>query len=1627
VPPHARVAGIPPPLSAIVLKLLAKTPEERYQTAAGLERDLRRCLTQFAAEGRVDDFALGERDTPDRLLIPERLYGREREADALLAAFERVVASGMPSLVLVSGQPGIGKSSVVNELHKALVPPRGLFAAGKFDQYKRDIPYSTLAQAFQRLVRPLLARSDVELAPWRETLGAALGPNGQLMVDLVPELRLIIGEQAPVPELPPRDAQRRFQLVFRRFLSVFARPEHPLALFLDDLQWLDAATLDLLENVLLDPEVRHVLFIGAYRDNEVTPSHALMRTLDTIRRADGSIREIALAPLTRENVRQLIADALHCDRERPRQLSELVHEKTGGNPFFVIQFLTALTDEGLVAFDHGAARWAWDLDRIHAKGYTDNVVELMVGRLERLPARTQRVVQELACLGNSAALARLAMVHDASDEELRHDLHDALRSELVLHAEGSYRFLHDRVQEAAYSLIPETQRAAAHLRIGRLLVAHLPPDKREEEIFEIVNQLNRGVALITSRDEQERLAELNLIAGKRAKASTAYVSALNYLVAGTALLSDDGWNRRRDLMFALELNRAECELLTGELSAADERLTMLVSRAASSTEQARIACLRIDLYMMIDRNDRALDVCLAYMHYLGSEWSPQPTEAEARREYDRMWSLLEGRDIETLIDLPVMTDAAVVATLDVLSKALAPAVYTNENLLCLLVCQMIKLSVEHGNTDGSCLAYAWMGRIAAYHFGDYPAGFRFGRLGYDLVERSGMERFKARTYITFGSYCMPWVTHVRAAREMFGRAFDAANRNGDLPFAAFSFNNLVANMFATGDPLIDVQREAERGLVFAHTARFSAVIDLLTTQLGLIRTLRGLTATFGSFNDVHFDELQYERTLSSSPAPGAPIGACRYWIRKLQARFLAGDHVAAVDASAHAQRLQWTTPSVPELADLHLYSALSHAACCERASAAERQQHGEVVAGHHRQLVKWAETCCRENFQNRASLVGAEIARIEGRELDAERLYEDAIRSARENGFVHNEALANEMAARFYAGRGFEKIARTYVRDARDGYRQWGADGKVRQLDDAYPHLREEDPRTESKRTVLTPVEQLDLSTVLQVSRAVRGETDLDTLIATVMRLSLEHAGAERGLLILPHGDASRIEAEARSGAERVSVDVQERGIGVDDLPPHVLQYVLRTRERVILQDALSAGEFSDDEYVRRRRPRSVLCIPLLNQTKLVGIIYLENNLTSGAFTPARMALLEVLASDAAISLENARLYRDLQEREARVRRLIDANIIGIFIWHADGRVLDANEEFLRIIDYGREDLVSGRLRWTDFTRPESRERDLRMLEHLKEGGRAKASEREVLRRDGTRVPVLTGGTMFDGVRDEGVAFVVDLTERRRAEQALRERDEAIDAARAELARVAGMMSLSALTASIAHEVNQPLSGIITNAGTCLRMLDAAPPNVDGARETARRALRDGHRAADVITRLRAMFSNRELALETLDLNEATREVVALLLSDLQKNRVALQLQLAEPLPPVMGDRVQLQQVILNLVRNAAEAMAEVEDRPRQLLVRTEPEGGAGVRVTVRDAGVGLDRQSLDRLFDAFYTTKQGGMGIGLSVSRSIIERHHGRMWAEPNDGPGATFAFSIPPAVDAAPPPDPARTATKV
>jgi predicted ATPase/signal transduction histidine kinase len=1597
VPPDVRAVETPRALSAIVMKLLAKTAEERYQTAAGVEADLRRCLAEWQSLGRIDPFPLGTRDVPDRLLISERLYGREREIKTLLASFDRVVAHGTPELVLVSGYSGIGKSSLVNELHKALVPSRGLYASGKFDQYKRDIPYATLAQSLQSLVRSLLSRSEVELGRWRDSFSEALGSNGQLIVNLVPELELIIGKQPPVPDLPPQDAKNRFQTIFRRFLGVFARKEHPLALFLDDLQWLDIATLDLLEHLVTHSELRYLLLVGAYRDNEVGQSHPLLRTLEVIRNANAIVREIVLAPLELEDIGRLVADALHCEPERARPLAQLVQEKTGGNPFFAIQFLTALAEEGLLAFDSAATVWAWDINRIHAKNYADNVVDLMVRKLRRLSITTQDALKHLACLGSMAEIGTLNIVCQQTGEAMHPALWEAVGAGLIVHQGDSCKFLHDRIQQAAYSLIPEEHRAEVHVRLGRLLLASRTVEELTDQLFEVTNQFNRGAALLVDRTEKTVVATLNLRTGRKVKASAAYASARTYFAAGIALLDEGDWGSRHELTFRLSLELADCELLSGNFEKAEQLIGELLTRAASKVEQASVYQVNVLLHTVKSENPQAVASALTCLHLFGIDLPAHPKLEHVEAEYEAVWQTLEGRPTESLLDLPLMTDPELQAAMQLLSVLSPPAYFTDFHLFCSIACRMVKISMQHGISDASTLGFALLGFISGPVFHRYREGSRFAKLACDLVEKHCFIANQPKVYHAMGTVAF-WTQPIGTAIDFMRATFRTAVETGDLTFACYGLYQIITGLLLRNDPLDTVWRESERALDFAREAKYGDAADIIRSQQRFIATMQGRTATFSTFSDAQFDEATFEAQLTGDRMT---VMICFYWILKLKARFLSGDYAEALAAADKAKPLLLVATAQIQLLDYFYYTALTVAALYENASADEQGEWRDLLAAHREQLREWAENY-PPTFGDKHALVSGEIARLEGRDAEAMRLYEQAIRSAREHGFVQNEGVAHEVAAAFYAARGVERIAYDYLRSARDCYLRWGALGKVRQLDQRHRRLLEESAPCALSATVSAPSEQLDVGTVVKAWQAVSSEIELGKLIETLMRISLEHAGAERGLLILITANEPRIAAEARTGGSNIEVTLRNSAVTPSELSESVLHTVVRTRENVILDDASAQPPFSADGYVRRKYVRSVLCLPLVKQGNLIGALYLENNLAPRVFTSAKLAVLKLLASQAAISLENVQLYEELRRSEAYLSEAQRLSHTGTFGWKPSSEEIYWSEESFRIFEYDPAstptlELLALRVHPDDVAAfRQVAERATCDGQDFAHAYRLRMPDERV-----KHVHVVARAFRDEAGEVEFVGAVMDVSAIRLAERELHK-------TQTDLAHVMRVTSLGELTASIAHEVNQPLGAVLINAEACLSWLDHAEPNLTEAHAALERIIRDGTRAGEVIRRIRTLAKKADTKMAPLNLNEVISEALTLVQHELVSSRVALRLEQASALPIILADKVQLQQVILNLVINGIEAMQAITDRARELTIRSEHDHQQ-VRVTVTDCGVGFSADNAGQLFNTFFTTKSSGLGMGLSICRSIIELHGGRIWAAPNAPHGATIHFTLP------------------
>jgi predicted ATPase/signal transduction histidine kinase/tRNA A-37 threonylcarbamoyl transferase component Bud32 len=1655
VPPDVIRPSIPPVLSAIILKLLAKVPDDRYQSASGLAYDLERCLAEAGSTAGIAPFPLGERDVSDRFLIPQKLYGRGTEGAALEKAFERVADSGTPVLALVSGSSGIGKSSVVHELQRPIVARRGIFVRGKFEQYKRDIPYLTFIQAFREVILDVLAEGADGIAAWRRRIQAALGENGQLVIDLIPEVGLVLGPQPPVPALSLSEAETRLRRVLREFMTSFATAEHPLAMFLDDLQWADPASLKLLVDLVTPPAVGHLLVVGAYRDNEVGPAHPLRRTLDETGATGAAILTLLLGPLPEAHVGELVADTVHCSRSEAEPLARLVREKTGGNPFFVIQFLTALHRQGLIVFDHAQRRWVWDLARIRAEGYTDNVVELMVSKLHDLPGETQEVLKLAACLGARMDADALAVAFRRNPDFA---LRPALEGDLLLQVEDAYRFPHDRVQEAAYSLIPERERAAVHLDIGRLLLAHTPPLDLEEKIFDLVNQLDRGVGLIASREEREQVAELNLMAGMRAQRSTAYAIAMRYFVTGAELLGsgpgevNDPWEHHRDLQFALELHRAECELVTRELGPAERRLAALTARAANTVEAAALACLQADLYTTSGRAPSAVDACLAYLRRVGIVWSAHPSGEEVQREFAVMWRRLGSRPIEALIDLPRMTDPAWRATMDVFTMFTAPASFTDENLCCLAVARAANLTLEHGDSDGSAQAYVLLGEILGTNFDNYEAAARFGKLGFELIEKRGPFRHKAAVYFCFAQMVNPWIDHFRSSIELQRRSFEAAEETGNLQTACFTRNATITLLLAAGEPLREVQRAAEEGLAFSQRAQFGLVADVITTQLRLVRTLRGLTPRFSSFDGDDFQEAAFEQRLAN---PGLAIAACWYWIRKLQGRLFALEYDAALEAAARAEPLLWTARAFPETAEYHFYAGLAHAAAHDSASvgADARAGHLQALEAHHLRLEIWAQSC-PENFESRSALVGAERARLRGDAEEATRRYEQAILAARTSGFVHEEALAYETAAHFYRRRGLALIADTYLREARDRYLRWGADGKVRDLERRQPQLIESRPPL-SSGTVALQAEQLDLLSVVKASQTISGVMVRKDLLRTLLHLVLEAGGARRALVLLARD--GRLEVAAEAGSEDAPAPGPVSWAASPHLPESLLAYVQRTGERVLLDDAtVDAGRFSGDLYLARARPRSVLCLPIRRQAEIVALLYLENDLLPGVFTPERLLALELLAAQAAISLENTLLLEreregraEAEAAERRARLLSEATAVMTSSLDYDGMFGALTRACVRAFaDWAVIDLVEGErvVRLAGAHRNPEKEADLRELaERYPADARSGAPAAAVL---ASGPPLLFAAIDAAFVRaravdDRHADLVWGLGTRSLIVAPLVARDARLGAltlasatpgrfgpadveVAAEIGRRAALAVDNArllretqravrlrddFLSVASHELRTPLTSLMITLGRLRsRMADQQlpPEMLYGGLDRVNRSAGRLRRLTDELLDVTRIEQGRlDIRPTTVDLAALTRQVV----DDLKFELVSAgcQTRIDAPDQPLTGqwDPSRLEQVLTNLITNA---LKFGPGRPIEIRVRS---AGDLAELSVRDYGVGIEPARQPYVFERFEravsTTNYGGLGLGLYIARRIALVHGGDLRVASEPGQGATFTLTLP------------------
>ena len=1239
---HAHIAKTPPtpaqidpnisePVSEIIMKLLSKNPEHRYQSGSGLREDFEACAKDWVAHGRIAPFTLGQCDVSDHFVISRQLYGRDREVEGLLGAFDRV-CEGDTSVMLVSGYAGIGKTSLIQELYKPIIRRRGYFIAGKFDQIARSIPFGALIQAFRGLIHQLLTESEDRLSGWRARLQSALGANGGVLAEVIPEIELIIGQQPPALSLSPTEALNRFQLVFQNFVGALARPEHPLVIFLDDLQWADSATLSLFGPLLTSPDIRCLFLMGAYRDNEVYPRHPLLRTLESVERSGVELHRVDLGPLRLPDLTLLIRDTLHGEASDAEPLARLVLEKTGGNPFFVTQFLETLRQEGFLEFDYQQGRWTYQLEAIAGAPLTDNVIDLMTRKLQRLSPETQHAMTLAACIGSPFDPNTLSIVSEQTQEDACSKLEEALSEGLILPAAGhdeaeeannaqvstaqNYIFLHDRVQQAAYAMIPPEKQQLVHLTVGRLLLERADLEFSEEKLFDIVHHLNFGGSLIVEPAECLAVALINLRAGRKAKSSTAYEAALDYLRAGLSLLTDARWESDYELAFALHLETAECFYLCGDYDEAEEMFELLLSRSKTNLDKARVYRLRSVQYENMSRYADALAVARKSLGLFGVSFPDSADEKQAAldTEIESIQSFLGQRRIESLIDLPVMTDPEIRMVMNILTDIWSSAYIVGDPVLARLIsATMVRLSLVNGNVEESAYGYVTHAITVGPVRQDYDAAYEFGRLALRVNELFNDSKRRAKIHQQFHAHVNLWRQPMQTCIPYAREACRSGLETGDFLYAAYGACTETWPAIVSTQDLAQFVRDYSPNIVLIKKLKITSFADALKIMVNWARALRGETRSPLSLSDEGFDEQVYAETYRDNP-----FFTTFYAVARLHLLYNFGEYSSALEAARKASETVFQLAGTIWPVMFDFWNSLTLAANYGDASPDERRTYLAEMEKAQRSFAVLAESC-PENFLCQSLILSAEIERISGRQASALDLFEQAIHYAGKTGILQHKALANELYGRLWLTRGSEQGAAVFMAEARACYVQWGATKKAEDLDQKHGELLERHRRLQPRseiQTVAGGTDSLDVATAIKAAQAIAREIDLETLLSRLVSIAVENAGAERGSLVLEREGHGFVQAEGTMDSVEVMLQAPvplDRAAG---LSKGIVNYARRTLENVVLADARSDDRYAADEYIVRQQPRSILCVPILKHGRLIG-----RSGTIAAPTPVRNRL----------------------------------------------------------------------------------------------------------------------------------------------------------------------------------------------------------------------------------------------------------------------------------------------------------------------------------------------------------------------------------------------------------------------
>lgn len=1619
------VLQIPEMLAKIVSTLLAKAADERYQVANGLHYDLILCLKSWRAHKKIYTFPVGEKDISNRLIIPQKLYGRDRELEKLLTCFENVLTTRRVSLALVSGYSGVGKTSLVNELHGPILQEHGFFISGAFDQYKRDIPFSTIVQAFRELVQVILLESEEKIYEWRMLIQHALGDNGQLVVDVIPQIELLIGKQKPVSELPLFESQSRFKIVFQSLIMVFCGKGHSLTLFLDDLQWADSASLGLINDLMTYPDESYLFLIGSYRDNEVDAAHPLIQVLNNIKKSGTFVTDIVLAPLKIEFLTQFIADTLRSQPQDVKPLAQLVFDKTAGNPFFAIQFLSLMYEEYLIKFDEESGKWHWDNEKIQTKSFTDNVVDLIIRKIKRFSVGTQESLKQMSCLGYTVEIRLLEMVMGLTAAELQKRLWEALNNGMIIQDNHSYKFLHNRLFEAVNELIPKEDRAREHLRIARIYLDHFTHEEIEENIFDIVNHLNLSSEIVTSPEDEQIAAKLNLLAATRSRNATAFKSAAIFCDFGQRFIGLRAWSSEVETDFKLTLTltliRAECELAIGNFEETEVQISLLLLNARTRFEQSAALKVQIALYTAKGMSNEALANAIVCMKLYGIDLVPHPSLKKANALNLALEKRIKKVGLDSIRSLPLMKDEDIEAAMGILCGMLPNAYFTDVHLHRMIACHMIDLTLSYGVCALSAMGFAAYG-FELCAFERFVEAARYGHIARDLINLHHFVSGRTKVFNLLGATIAPWTESLANAISYLQQGIEA--EDGDLIFSCLCSIYTVPFSMESGERLDVLDRTTDQVIKYIVAKKYDPIADVAKLLQQFIKCLQGKTDGMISFGDDKSNEDELLEKIRKHPLQ---LMQTWYHVLKLQTAIFFNDTSSALSYSKSSESLLFLLRGQQIQYQFTFFASLAMTGAWDTSSFKDRKAWKSILSNYGQRLKKWADIN-PVSFQSQSALVAAEMARIEKRYLEAEGFYLAAINSARDNGFIQYLALACERASYFYKMRGFDFFADAYLREAYVSYKSWGASGKVRQIEQLHPELRENQHPLSNNTLVVRP-EQLDLLSAIKASQAISSNIDLNTLILKLLDFALEQSGAQNAKLIFSQDSVLTIQAKAEIDAMGIKSEILNTGPVVDsqDIPLSLIRYVQRTKERIIFDDTkLNSEKFLADEYIVRRKPKSILCLPIFRGTELSGILYLENNIISGLFSTERLSVLELLASQAAISIQNAMFYKSLKEENAQrklaeialrssqeqLRSIIDSSTAVIYMKDREGRFILLNRRFETLFNVKNE-LIVGKTDYDIFSKEvadELRLNDKRVWESKE----TLEKEEVVPHDDGLHTYI---SIKFPLVNSEGVVYAIcgistDITDRKRIE---REREKLL--IHEQIALSAAQKSIEARDDFISiasHELRTPLTPLNMYLDMLKKVLSEIPPELHPKINLLKKAFDKTDESLHRLTKLTEdLLDVSRITSGHIELNREKINLTNLIEKAIERNSWELenaQCKLLVDLPElVLGywDRIRIDQVIENLLSNA------IKYGIGTLIEITLKSDSTNAILTVRDHGIGIEKDLQDKIFDRFVRATSiknyEGMGLGLYISREIVIAHGGKISVVSELGSGSTFRVELP------------------